>query len=211
VKFLFKKRVPADNAFFSACLTDRTEVINYLCDRGAHVNATFVYIGGISVTALHVPCQNGSTKTVEQLIARGADLDICLVDGRSAIETAYHMGHPDIVKIMHVAGAVISPSLARRSGLQTRPKKTVSLAICDLGDIRQTCANVECGQVETSYAEYSCCGECKVVFYCSKECQVAAWRSHRKRCREATAARKRKEEDEYHRGEAGGEKEGGEP
>lgn len=29
----------------------------------------------------------------------------------------------------------------------------------------------------------NCCTGCKITFYCSKECQVADWKTHKSQCR----------------------------
>lgn len=39
-----------------------------------------------------------------------------------------------------------------------------------------------CQKVETTIGQFSCCGGCKLNYYCSKECQTKDWKQHRKNC-----------------------------
>ena len=71
--------------------------------------------------------------------------------------------------------------------MKTKLKKAV-LAIDDEWDLRETCANESCAKMESGYGEYSACAACKLVYYSSKECQVSAWRSHKKQCKKDAAA-----------------------
>ena len=52
--------------------------------------------------------------------------------------------------------------------------------------IRQSsCAN--CKKRAQAGAKYKQCSKCKAEWYCSKECQVEAWRAgHKRECRRAT-------------------------
>ncbi len=63
--------------------------------------------------------------------------------------------------------------------MQLKVKKA-ELAIGDETNVRETCANEDCGKVEVAYGDYRACATCKLVYYCSKECQVSVWRSHKK-------------------------------
>ncbi|KAK6969213.1 hypothetical protein R3P38DRAFT_797355 [Favolaschia claudopus] len=40
------------------------------------------------------------------------------------------------------------------------------------------CSNVECHVLQTKKKELKCCARCRRAFYCSKECQTTAWKSH---------------------------------
>ena len=44
------------------------------------------------------------------------------------------------------------------------------------------CGNRECGKVETSHRLFKKCAKCKQECYCSRECQVAHWKQHRRQC-----------------------------
>ena len=60
------------DAMFAAARNGHTEVVEYLLDRGAQVDAKGVFGG----TGLHWAAINGHRETVELLIARGANLAI---------------------------------------------------------------------------------------------------------------------------------------
>ncbi len=60
------------DAMFAAARNGRTEVVEHLLDHGAVVDAKGVF----GATGLHWAAINGHRKTVELLIARGADLTI---------------------------------------------------------------------------------------------------------------------------------------
>ena len=131
----------------------------------------------------------GHEKVVAYLLARGADINKHRGQaGHSPIEVVHQKGHRQIVKLLHVAGAIVSDSLSALTGFKTKVKKAV-LAIGDETDMRETCANEDCGKIETAYGQYSACAACKLVYYCSKECQVSAWRSHKKQCKRDVASR----------------------
>jgi ankyrin repeat protein len=121
------------------------------------------------------------------LLARGADINKCTETGHSPITIAHMQGHRNIVKLLHVAGAIVSDRLSAETGFKTKVKDLV-LAIGDDTDVRETCANEDCAKVEAAYGDYSACASCKLVYYCSKECQVSAWRSHKKQCKKDAAA-----------------------
>ncbi|CCH62794.1 hypothetical protein TBLA_0I01340 [Henningerozyma blattae CBS 6284] len=50
--------------------------------------------------------------------------------------------------------------------------------------IRQ-CGNLFCGEWESYPREFSKCRRCKRTKYCSRECQIKAWKNHRHWCQEA--------------------------
>jgi hypothetical protein len=39
-----------------------------------------------------------------------------------------------------------------------------------------------CQEPDQGTEKFKCCSLCKVVFYCSKECQVEHWRTHKREC-----------------------------
>jgi len=52
-----------------------------------------------------------------------------------------------------------------------------------------TCANPGCGNVESCPKAFQRCSRCHSAVYCSKTCQQAAWRVHKKECTRIAAAR----------------------
>ena len=52
------------------------------------------------------------------------------------------------------------------------------------------CENRGCFATETPEKKFSKCARCKLPYYCSKECQVADWKSrHNKMCKKAAEQR----------------------
>jgi ankyrin repeat protein len=66
------RRDVLSDAVFAAARNGHTEVVEYLLDRGAQIDAKGVF----GATGLHWAAINGHRKTVEFLIARGASLTI---------------------------------------------------------------------------------------------------------------------------------------
>jgi len=53
---------------------------------------------------------------------------------------------------------------------------------CTLGCSNPACVNVS-GESEVSVSNKACLG-CKVVYYCSRECQVVHWKVHKSLCKQ---------------------------
>jgi hypothetical protein len=54
---------------------------------------------------------------------------------------------------------------------------------CDDIDVVKRCCNCEKTETQMDGALLMKCQRCKVVYYCSKECQVADWKSHKEKCK----------------------------
>jgi ankyrin repeat protein len=81
------------DALYAAARNGQTQVVEYLAERGANVDAKGVF----GATGLHWAAINGHAGTVELLISRGAELE--LKDERfnaTAEEWAREGGHPEI-------------------------------------------------------------------------------------------------------------------
>ena len=48
------------------------------------------------------------------------------------------------------------------------------------GQLEITC--LKCGKEEEPGAKFKKCGKCEDVCYCSRECQKAHWKEHKKEC-----------------------------
>jgi hypothetical protein len=54
-------------------------------------------------------------------------------------------------------------------------------------DQRRLCDSALCTNVEQGVIKFQKCSRCRQVAYCSKECQVADWKGHKKHCSSATS------------------------
>lgn len=52
-----------------------------------------------------------------------------------------------------------------------------------------TCARADCGAVESCPKTFKTCARCHSVVYCGRECQLAAWPSHKHDCKRLAAER----------------------
>ena len=102
-------------------------------------------------------------------------------DGSTPLHLACHEGHKDTALMMIEQGA-------NQTDTTNDGRRPIDLALSrghsDLAVMlkekfvcaRQECLNPPCSQ----------CGRCLRIFYCSKECQVADWRRHKKSCSKKT-------------------------
>ena len=87
------------DAMFAAARNGHSEVVEYLLDHGANVDAKGVF----GATGLHWGAMNGHRRTVELLIARGADLTIRDERFDSTPEGwAKEGGHTDLANLLRV-------------------------------------------------------------------------------------------------------------
>eukprot|EP00045_Choanoeca_perplexa_P010487 m.106236 g.106236 ORF g.106236 m.106236 type:complete len:240 (+) comp15296_c2_seq54:320-1039(+) len=82
---------------------DHTDVISYLLDVGADVDAR-----SGSSTALHVACVKGNPSAAQILIARGADVDMTDEYNQTALYTACITGFDDIAEMLISQGANVN-------------------------------------------------------------------------------------------------------
>ena len=87
------------DAMYAAGRNGHTQVVEYLLDHGAAIDAKGVF----GATALHWAAINGHRNTIELLVARGANLDIRddRFDGTPE-DWAREGGHMEIAEILHV-------------------------------------------------------------------------------------------------------------
>jgi hypothetical protein len=52
-----------------------------------------------------------------------------------------------------------------------------------------SCARAGCGAVESCPKAFKHCSKCRTAVYCSRECQLAAWPSHKRDCKRLAAER----------------------
>ena len=138
-----------------------------LIERGANVTDTDNH----GFTPLHLACSEGQIDTAVMLLERGVDI----TDTDNAGCTPFHWtclkGHMDI-SLMLIYRAIDDSQpidLALRFGHSDLALMLKEKFVC----ARQDCFNPPTSQ----------CSRCLRMFYCSKECQVAEWCKHKKRCR----------------------------
>lgn len=85
---------------------DNAEIVTYLCDIGADVNA----VAGGRLTPLHIASSLGHTELVEVLATRGADLESLASHGVTALIAAAQHGHEAAVRALLAAGASVDHS-----------------------------------------------------------------------------------------------------
>ena len=85
-----------NTALHCASYRGRVEVISYLLDQGANINAK----GDFGITPLFDACEKGHLEVVELLLSKGADPTICSNGSRTAIMMASNQGHVDVVRCL---------------------------------------------------------------------------------------------------------------
>ena len=93
-----------------------------------------------------------------------------------------------------IADAFLSDSFADSSAASVQSLADSLLAGAGLSSGVPTCAVCGCEADKR-------CSLCAEVWYCGRECQVAAWKSHKPQCEERREERKRKEEERTRRDE----------
>jgi Tfp pilus assembly protein PilF len=78
-----------------------------------------------------------------------------------------------------------SPNRAVMSSAQGIPKQASSVGK-KAGDIITSSSTSKCGKPECQEIGTKQCGKCLLVSYCSRECQVAHFKIHKKQCKEPT-------------------------
>ncbi|KAI0335246.1 hypothetical protein GY45DRAFT_1317169 [Cubamyces sp. BRFM 1775] len=51
-----------------------------------------------------------------------------------------------------------------------------------------SCSNYQCGNISNKLSNLSRCAACKAVLYCSRSCQMADWKRHKKYCTHVAVA-----------------------
>lgn len=87
-----------------ACMGVHQDIINYLVDKGANVNAQ----DNNRVTPLHSLSIRGQGECVKLLIEKGAKVGLKNINGNDALFYAAYAGHKDIVEILCDNGANIN-------------------------------------------------------------------------------------------------------
>jgi ankyrin repeat protein len=77
-----------------AAMHDTVEIIAYLLDNNANINAAYGY------TALHIAVENGSKGAIELLLNRDADVNVEDREHRTALHIATENGSEDVIQLL---------------------------------------------------------------------------------------------------------------
>jgi len=122
----------------------------------------------------------------EQLCA-GVDL------WRQQTSTAAHAARQaEALQLLYLDGALSADdqALAEKDAKSVRAKQAAARTAATAPELLRSCALASCGAKEAHKAHFSRCSACKIVVYCSKDCQLADWPSHKKACKAARKAAK---------------------
>ncbi|KAI9164273.1 hypothetical protein H9P43_008102 [Blastocladiella emersonii ATCC 22665] len=101
------------------------------------------------------------------------------------------VAHP-VAPIRELATAIMVQSLGSVVAEAASPAAGAHPQLSDTpapGTLHRACANLACARTESSVRPFARCTGCRAAFYCSRECQVAAWNhGHRYWCGAAAAA-----------------------
>jgi ankyrin repeat protein len=135
-------------------------------------------------TPLFIAAYIGNKETVVCLVEElGADVNLAVGDGRTPLMAATKSKHAKIVRYLLKNGANAQASAhafgtaANVSKLYGAPAEQIVYL-----EARTYCANISC-----TGAGLKKCASCLEVFFCSKDCQVAAWPEHKVDCKRRVA------------------------
>jgi len=133
-------------------------------------------------TPLHAACCRGYIDTALMLIEHGASLSVKDELGSTPLHVACFVGHMDGARMLIEQGSNLTDT-------DDRGQRPIDVALrhghSNLAAMLKekfVCAGLECLKPPTSQ-----CSRCLRTFYCSKECQLADWRKHKKSCRKKKA------------------------
>jgi ankyrin repeat protein len=166
----------------------KVDVVRLLVEElGADVNQA----GEVGGTPLYVAAQNGRLDIVRCLVdEHGADVNQAAHDGSTPLMIAADMMQHKVVRYLFKHGADPQATLKGNKRMATDLSRTQGAPAEQTAylEARTHCANPDC-----SGAGLKKCAKCLEVFFCSKECQVAAWPAHKADCKrrvEAKASKK---------------------
>jgi hypothetical protein len=168
---------------FIAALEGRLKVVQCLVkELCANVNQA----SNDGCTPLFIAAQEGQLKVVQCLVKElGADINQAAPDGTTPLMVASRQKHEKIVRYLLKNGANAQASLISLSTAADVSKwYGAPAAQTAYIESRTHCANSGC-----SGAGLKKCASCLEVFFCSKECQVAAWPAHKADCKRRVKAK----------------------
>ena len=202
-------------ALLVGCQTGHSEVVQLLVSAGASVDQA----DNDGATPLFMACQNGHSEVALMLLSTGASVDQAMNDGATPLMTAAHKGRSAIVRYLLKHGA--DPSLTwsedrstalHLAAMQGHKKcvallaphaspeqlaNTTSLVPAEMRDKLRLRQCAYCGKLQVlGEKTFKKCGQCRVLRYCSKDCQTKHWEGkHELECK-AEASSSDEEEEE---------------
>ncbi|CAG9461369.1 unnamed protein product [Pedinophyceae sp. YPF-701] len=188
----------ADTPLHHACKSGRPETVRLLLQRGVAVDI----LAMDDRTPLHVAANEGRAEIVRMLLQAGASktakseagatpAEMCKArltsDGFSGLPVEQQQGLALTYKLLTGETAKLvrkqppaagAPPAAAPPAQAVRPAQAVLLT-----GAKDRCNH--CGKLESQLAsrKLSACSQCRNAHYCSRECQRAAWKSHKPECK----------------------------
>ena len=144
----------------------------------------------------------GYADIVKMLIDAGADVNVEDSKSKTALSKAAYKGHAEIVKLLFDAGACSKEDAflkAAQRGKVAVMELLLKIGVIDIYEYSKLSypAGLDnrqchcCKKKEESppghYKTLKICVGCKVVYYCSEECQLKDWAQHREFCQNKEA------------------------
>jgi ankyrin repeat protein/mRNA-degrading endonuclease RelE of RelBE toxin-antitoxin system len=99
-----------DKVLLIACMSENTDTINNLIQKGANVN----YKHEEQISPLHIACESGRLDVVKLLIQAGADKDAKTMGGETPLYFASQNGHEKVVEFLCNSGANVNSKTNRQ-------------------------------------------------------------------------------------------------
>jgi ankyrin repeat protein len=142
---------------------------------GASINQPDVH----DCTALYAAALEGHGHVVRCLVKEfGADVNLAADDGSTPLMVAVDRENHEVVVWLTKHGADLQ-------ALHSRGATAADISKMHCAPAEQTAyleARTHCAKPGCSGAGLKKCAGCLVIFYCSKECQVAHWPAHKAEC-----------------------------
>jgi hypothetical protein len=172
-------------------------VVKLLLACGAQVD----YVEQYGYTPLIWSSKNGHKEVVKLLLADGADVHREKNNGYTSLRVSRQNGHPEVAKLLMANITAIRRFTVLFAIRQVRllpptppPSQLLSLLANRTPDdvvrviLEFLGAQLElCGKCGREAEKMQKCSVCKLVRYCSRECQRQDWKEHKKSCKKAAA------------------------
>jgi cytohesin len=176
-----------ETPLFMAARYNSVELAQLLLDSGADPKQARADNGS---TPLHTAIESGHFEVAWVLLENGADVNAARSDGGATpLAFACQQGHCKVVSLLLNHGAV-ETACSMPSGQSVRKLEDVASS----AEMLRLLARKRCAICDKLCSVHKC-GRCRLVLYCSKECQRGHWAQHSPVCTEARPARHTQPED----------------